>query len=43
MLGAPDIRELEEQFLPQAAHRDYDQTWGHRVTFEREGARDKTK
>lgn len=43
MLGADDIRALEEQFLPDTAHRDYDHTWGHRLTFEREGAGDKTK
>ena len=43
MLGASDIRGLEEQFLAQDAHRDYDQTWGHRITFEREGAQNKPK
>ena len=43
MLGASDIRGLEEQFLSQGAHRDYDQTWGHRITFEREGAQNKPK
>jgi 2-methylisocitrate lyase-like PEP mutase family enzyme len=43
MLGAGDIRGLEDQFLPQESHRDYDSTWGHRITFEREGTRDKTK
>lgn len=41
MVGASDIRGLEDKYLPQDSHRDYDSTWGHRITFEREGARDK--
>ena len=42
MLGGQDIRALEERFLEADAKRDYDQTWGHRITFEREGHRDAT-
>lgn len=37
LLGAHEIRALEARFLPAEAQRDYEQTWGHRITFEREG------
>ena len=34
--GAKAIRALEERFLPAASRRDYDHTWGHHPSFERE-------
>jgi len=37
LIGAEKIPEIEARFLPQSAQRDYAGTWGHRVTFEREG------
>jgi len=37
LIGADRIPELEARFLPKSAQRDYEGTWGHRVTFEREG------
>ena len=37
LTGADQIAALEERFLPAAAQRDYAHTWGHKVTFEREG------
>jgi 2-methylisocitrate lyase-like PEP mutase family enzyme len=36
LIGADEIRGLEERFLPAAARRDYDQTWGHSPSFERD-------
>jgi len=36
LIGADEIRTLEDKFLPAAARRDYDQTWGHSPSFERE-------
>ncbi|HZT51202.1 MAG TPA: isocitrate lyase/PEP mutase family protein [Stellaceae bacterium] len=36
LTGARDIRALEERFLPAAARRDYEGTWGHRPSFERD-------
>ena len=29
LVGAPRIRELEEEFLPQRLQRDYETTFGH--------------
>ena len=37
LLGADRIRELEELYLPDEKRRDYESTWGHRTTFQREG------
>jgi 2-methylisocitrate lyase-like PEP mutase family enzyme len=37
LAGAGKILELEARYLPAAAQRDYEHTWGHRHTFEREG------
>jgi 2-methylisocitrate lyase-like PEP mutase family enzyme len=42
LMGADKIRDLEAQFLPAASQRDYDATWGHRSTFQRESAPRKT-
>ena len=30
LVGLQRIREIEEQFLPEADRRDYENTWGHR-------------
>ncbi len=38
LVGSEEIRALEDQFLPSGSLRDYDGTWGHRITFQREGA-----
>jgi 2-methylisocitrate lyase-like PEP mutase family enzyme len=43
LVGTGEIRKLEEQFLSGDRRRDYDKTWGHRITFEREGAPDKAQ
>ncbi len=40
LIGADEIRGLEERFLPAAARRDYDQTWGHSPSFERDRKQD---
>jgi 2-methylisocitrate lyase-like PEP mutase family enzyme len=37
LIGAELIPEIEAKYLPKSAQRDYGATWGHRVTFEREG------
>jgi 2-methylisocitrate lyase-like PEP mutase family enzyme len=29
LTGADDVREIEDKYLPAAAQRDYDTTWGH--------------
>jgi len=33
LVGAPEIRALEEKYLPKAALRDYASTWGHKTDF----------
>jgi 2-methylisocitrate lyase-like PEP mutase family enzyme len=36
LTGARNIRALEDRFLPATARRDYDHTWGHNPSFERD-------
>ena len=36
LIGARDVRALEERYLPESARRDYDRTWGHNTSFERD-------
>ena len=43
LVGADKIPDLEKQFLPASAQRDYVNTWGHRQTFDREGAPNKPR
>jgi 2-methylisocitrate lyase-like PEP mutase family enzyme len=38
LMGAYKIRALEDLYLPDEKRRDYDSTWGHRSTFQRESA-----
>jgi 2-methylisocitrate lyase-like PEP mutase family enzyme len=37
LTGGDVVPELEKKFLTASAQRDYAHTWGHKVTFEREG------
>jgi 2-methylisocitrate lyase-like PEP mutase family enzyme len=34
LTGLPKVRELENQFIPPEAQRDYTTTWGHRAAHE---------
>jgi 2-methylisocitrate lyase-like PEP mutase family enzyme len=33
IVGATEIRKIEDKYLPKAARRDYATTWGHEVDF----------
>ena len=36
LTGAKNIRALEDRFLPATSRRDYEHTWGHKTSFERD-------
>ncbi len=33
LVGAAEVRAIEDKYLPKAAQRDYASTWGHKVDF----------